>query len=356
VHSFRSQEQVALQQFSMPLPLAFLAGLAGRPQPGELVLEPAAGHGLLAWLAARSGSRLVLNEIDPDRAAALEEAFPGTSVTRHDAEMIDDLLSPANRPGLVLMNPPFSRSEGRGEDRYAGARHLCAAFARLAPGGRLVAIMPESFSEAGSGRDMRRRVEQQASLRLDALIARGAFARHGTGVAVRLLVLDKVESLQEPVRLQVESLDALLGPIAALAARSAACGTPEQVVRPGLSLFSRASATRTLAAPAPRSSAPAAEPLAYAILDEPAPAAEQVGIYLPYRPGRIAIPGASAHPTPLVESLAMGSIAAPRPDHVPLLPSAVVANGLLSEAQLETLIYAGSAFARDLSGRFSADE
>jgi hypothetical protein len=90
----------------------------------------------------------------------------------------------------------------------------------------------------------------------------------------------------------------------------------------------------------------------YDVLDEPAPAADQVGIYLPYRPSRVAIAGAASHPTPLVESIAMGSIAAPRPSHAPILTTGLVAGARLSEAQLETLIYAGSAFERDLPGRF----
>jgi hypothetical protein len=61
VQSTRSEEQVALQQFSTPLPLAFAAGLAASPRDGELMLEPSAGNGLLAWPAARAGARLVLN-------------------------------------------------------------------------------------------------------------------------------------------------------------------------------------------------------------------------------------------------------------------------------------------------------
>src|SRR3546814_4159305 len=58
-----------------------------------------------------------------------------------------------------------------------------------------------------------------------------------------------------------------------------------------------------------------------------------VGVYLPYRPSRIAIPCASAHPTALVESIAMGSITAPRPSYVPKLPAGVVDKRVLSDAQ-----------------------
>jgi predicted RNA methylase len=354
VQSYRSEAQVALQQFSTPLALAFLAGLAGQPGPADLVLEPSAGNGLLALWAERSGSALLLNERDGERLAGLAEAFRGSKTSGHDAELIDDLLAPDQSPSLVLMNPPFARSDGRGEDRHAAARHLLASLARLSAGGRLVAVMPESFSAAGTGRELRAKACRLARLRLDALISPGAFERHGTNVAVRLVVFDKVgASAREPVCGKVETLEALLATIRKLPGRSCV-GEPPLRASPSLSLFRRPAEAR--AAPVPRPplapGAGACVPLLYRALEQPAPAQEQVGIYLPYRPSRIVIEGASAHPTPLVESLAMGSIAAPKPDHVPLLPSRLVADGLLSEAQLETLIYAGTAFARDLPGRF----
>src|SRR5690606_40328540 len=77
-------------------------------------------------------------------------------------------------------------------------------------------------------------------------------------------------------------------------------------------------------------------------------------LYLSYRPSRIAIDGAPVHPTPLVESVAMGSVTAPVPDSRPLVPRGWRDRALLSEAQCETLVYAASAFARDLPGRYRA--
>ncbi len=354
VQSFRSEEQVELQQFSTPLTLAYLAGLAARPRAGETMLEPSAGNGLLAWPAARAGAELWLNELDSGRRSSLAEAFPSASLSAHDGELIDDLLPPACCPSLVLMNPPFSRSGGRGPDRYAAARHLSSALDRLASGGRLVAIMPESFNAFGTGRDLRAGIERRAALRLDLLIAPGNYAKHGTGIAVRLLVLDKLTSNENGIRETVNSLDRALALVEALAPRESHAAPDLPNARRAPSMF----ACRTTRS-APVASAPAfvsrptlPEPLAFDILDEPAAASEPVGIYLPYRPSRISIPDAAPHPTPLVESLAMGSIAAPRPDAVPLLPARLVEDELLSNAQLETLIYAGSAFQRDLAGRF----
>ncbi|HEY7810926.1 MAG TPA: strawberry notch family protein [Allosphingosinicella sp.] len=357
VQSYRSEGQVALQQFSTPLTLAFLVGKAAQARLGDLVLEPSAGNDLLAWPAARAGARLSLNELDPDRRASLSDAFSGAQVTGHDAELIDDLLAAGVRPDLVLMNPPFARSDGRGEDSHAAARQMGSALARLAPGGRLVAIMPESFSETGSGRHLRARADRQASLRLDLLIPRGAFARQGTGVAVRLVVYDKVPADElAAIRGWIDGLEALLRRIDELPDRAPAPGSSGGGVATAAatSLFRRSPTSVRPASPVPppRGRADPAAPLAMAILEDPAPTADQVGIYLPYRPSRVAIAGARPHPTPLVESLAMGSIAAPKPCHVPRLPGRLVEEGLLSEAQLETLVYAGSAFEQDLPGRF----
>src|SRR3546814_15939883 len=44
------------------------------------------------------------------------------------------------------------------------------------------------------------------------------------------------------------------------------------------------------------------------------------------------------------------------PGLVPQLPSSIIAEGVLSAAQAETLIYAASAHARDLPGRFEPDD
>ena len=61
----RSEAQVALDQFSTPPHLAALAVLAARVRPGDRVLEPSAGTGLLAAVVEACGGRLSLNEIAP---------------------------------------------------------------------------------------------------------------------------------------------------------------------------------------------------------------------------------------------------------------------------------------------------
>ena len=54
----RSEDMNAFQQFSTPIELGWAAVTAARVQPGEVVLEPSAGTGLLAILAQLHGGSL----------------------------------------------------------------------------------------------------------------------------------------------------------------------------------------------------------------------------------------------------------------------------------------------------------
>ena len=111
------------------------------------MLEPSAGTGLLAIFAELAGGSLVLNELADTRAHLLDRLFPGVAVTRHDAAHIHDHLDAGIRPSVVLMNPPFSVAahvDGRVAD--AALRHIASALARLAEGGRLVAITGANLS------------------------------------------------------------------------------------------------------------------------------------------------------------------------------------------------------------------
>ncbi len=347
--SVRTEEQLALQQFSTPAPIAWLLGQAAALTSDDTLLEPSAGTGMLAWPAARAGARLLLNEIDPVRRLCLAEAYPKALVTGHDGELIDDLLPSDLRPTVVIMNPPFARSEGRGSDRHAADRHLIGAAKRVPVGGRMVALMPP-----GSSRDV---LGVTWTCRLDLMLGRGLYAKHGTGIAVRLFVWDKVVSDGDPIVAEAETLDAalpLIGRVPPRAGRGTPPFAPPASARPARASLFRSSLPHPRAAPSPRPEKidRAARPLRVIPLDEPSPTGDPVGIYLPWRPSRIRLPDAQDHPTPLVESLAMGSIAAPRPAYAPLLATAIITGGELSAAQLETLVYAGAAFERDLPGRF----
>ena len=192
-HTRRSEEAQAFQQFSTPIPLGLAALTAAALTPADRVLEPSAGMGLLAILAEMSGSDLILNELAETRADLLASLFPAIAVSRFDAAQIDDHLDRAATPSVVIMNPPFSvmaNVSGRVAD--AAYRHIASALARLAPGGRLVAITGANVSpELPAWRDSFVRLQERGRVVFTAAIAGSVYAKHGTTIETRLTVIDK---------------------------------------------------------------------------------------------------------------------------------------------------------------------
>ena len=119
--------------------------------------------------------------------------------------------------------------------------------------------------------------------------------------------------------------------------------------RPGIPRTVRAHAMRPsgIAAPTPD---PAAVELAYeTVVWTPAEGGRITdALYEEYALQSIRIPGSQPHPTKLVQSAAMASVAPPIPSYRPHFPAHISANGLLSDAQLESVIYAGEAHADHL--------
>ena len=192
-HTRRSAESEAFQQFSTPTPLGFAALTAAAIGPADRVLEPSAGTGLLAILAEIAGGALVLNELAETRSALLASLFPAIPVTRFDAAQIDDHLDPAAVPSVVLMNPPFSAMANvAGRMADTAYRHIASAFARLADGGRLVAITGANFGpDAPAWRDAFVRLQERGRIVFTAAIDGAVYAKHGTTIDTRLTVIDK---------------------------------------------------------------------------------------------------------------------------------------------------------------------
>ncbi len=353
-HTVRSEDQIAFQQFSTPPALACLAVHLARLASDDVLLEPSAGTGIIASLAKSAVRQCLLNELEPTRADLLEGLFPEASVYRHDGAKIAALLAGTERSSVIVMNPPFSISQSRGEDQNTAARHLRAALDHLVPGGRVVAIMPDWFTPSARGAEVFRRTLEGARIALSLRLDKGGYAKHGTGIAVRLLVIDKVPgdtSVSTINRASVSELFAAIGAVPARAALRQAAVAATTRPKPSLFRAIKSGPARPVIVRAPQSNE--VRPIAYQVLDEPAAMGEQRGVYADYRPSRVVIPEAGEHPTHLVESAAMASISAPRPQYVPCLPERTVTARLLSAAQLETVIYAGEAWSRDLHGRFT---
>ncbi|WP_157016661.1 strawberry notch family protein [Mesorhizobium xinjiangense] len=361
-HTRRSEESQALQQFSTPVPLGLAAVTAAAIMPNDIVLEPSAGTGLLAILAEITGGTLLLNELAETRADLLAFLFPACDLTRVDAAQIDDHLAANAVPSVVLMNPPFSalaNVSGRVAD--AGFRHIASALNRLAPGGRLVTITGANVGpDLPDWREAFVRLQDRGTVIFSATIAGSVYARHGTSFPTRLTVIDKAPAddpaivpaspgIAPDVATLLDWIEAQVPPRLPVVSAPRLTATPRTV----RSYLARSAASRPSAAIA---ADPEGVELAYETADwTPAEGARLTdAIYEEYGLQSIRIPGARAHPTKLVQSAAMASVAPPKPSYRPMLPANILE--FLSDAQLETVIYAGEAHSDYLAGSWTISE
>jgi len=108
--SQRSSNRIALQQYSTPLPISFIAGNWVAQKNPLTILEPNAGNGML--VLAFNPDRVTANEIDADRLRNLgEQGFK--EVTNQDA-----LLPFDGEYDAIMMNPPFGPSKQITIDGY----------------------------------------------------------------------------------------------------------------------------------------------------------------------------------------------------------------------------------------------
>ncbi len=359
-HTRRSEVGQALQQFSTPLGLAYVAATAAMIEPADVVLEPSAGTGMLAVHAERMRASLVLNELGETRAELLSRVMDAP-VSRLDSASIDDRLPACHRTTVVLMNPPFSAiAHVDRAMKDAALRHIASALARLEAGGRLVAITSASCGPHNeSWRAAFEALQQSGRIVFTAAIDGRIYRKHGTTIETRLTVIDKVPAddstqfvpctgLAPDAATLLQWVERLVPPREPMAPppQATLVGTPSTpTVR-----------TRRVAAPLESDMTVEADELAYQAVDW-TPATEQLGntIYEAYGLQSLVIPGAQPHPTPLVQSASMASVAPPRPDYRPHIPAVLVANGTLSDAQLEAIIYAGEAHSGHLSGAWTVD-
>lgn len=147
-------------------------------RPGEKVLEPSAGSGaLIDALPAEVRGQVDAYEVSSQLRDILTEK--GVNLAGRDFTE-----APAGADyDKIIMNPPFEN----GQD----IDHVRAAYDRLKPGGRMVAIMGEGafFRSDRKATDFRAWLDEQGGT--SEKLPEGSFKSSGTGTATRLVVIDK---------------------------------------------------------------------------------------------------------------------------------------------------------------------
>ncbi|MFT8946001.1 MAG: DUF4942 domain-containing protein [Acetobacter aceti] len=150
---------------------------------GMTVCEPSAGKGALVdALLETPAASITAVEKNAGRADFLTERYAGNPrvMTRRG-----DWLDPdTGRYDRIVMNPPYSSGQW--------IRNLLVAWERLAPGGRLVALVPNGTGTGpGALKAKAAALIRQAALVED--VPAGAFKAAGTMISTRIVVLDKPE-------------------------------------------------------------------------------------------------------------------------------------------------------------------
>ena len=351
--TLRTTEMEQFQQFSTPPHLAYAVAWAANLKPTDVVLEPSAGTGCLTSWAVNAGVRAIYaNEIHPRRADILEQ-FKLTAVWREDALHIHNLIPEGVHPSVVLMNPPFSKNVKTGSkaNSMVAALHVEAALKTLAPGGRLVTVLPGHYGIDSPNRpqyalDWWNGIFRQYTVQGCINVPGKLYRKYGTSYDVCIAVIDRLAPSDAAGTRQgtIVTVADLLDAMCPIRDRRAESQVP---MRSG-ELFGVASFMSAFAPAQTDDKGELPEEASeqqVQVVNEPVdggPLTEAV--YEAYKPQRLRIVGAKPHPTPLVQSAAMASVLPPVPNYAPMLPQHLIDEGILSDAQLEAITYAGMAF------------
>ncbi len=407
----RTAEMESYQQFSTPPNIAYLAAWAANINNADVVLEPSAGIGGLALWGKAWGATVYANELSTRRLEFLNQlGLDGTF--NLNAEQIDNLLPDNIKPSVVVMNPPFSATAGRmDKNNTANAkRHIEQALERLEPNGRLVAILGNGMADnTPAFRVWWNKLRSEYNVRANIRIDGSNYRKYGTTFDVQLVVIDKTgpntEQTLTGTYKDLSEIPALLegirnGRQAAIrdsnvslerdtatradtrqqgdidsSARSATDVLGEQqksedsVRTPDGQRAKRNNGTRNNRAEGDSKTVSENTERGHnsrvdgsntgtrmvlsrstdtdldgrTVLEE-----NPDSVYSTYVPRKVHIEGAKKHPARLVESAAMAAVEPPNVTYTPSLPASIATKGILSDAQLENVVYAGQAHAQTL--------
>ncbi len=165
---------------------ADLVALAGI-EPGMTVLEPSAGHGMLAEAARAAGAKVDAVELAGDLREILQAKGFGLVGSDFMA------TTPAQSYDAVVMNPPFSND--------MDIDHVRHAYDHLKPGGRLVAIVSATAGDRQNNKNKAFREWFDGLGGSEQAMPDGAFkaSLNPTDVRTKIFVIDKPANEVKPL-------------------------------------------------------------------------------------------------------------------------------------------------------------
>ncbi|MFM5478279.1 LPD38 domain-containing protein [Aeromonas veronii] len=165
---------------------ADLVALAGI-EPGMTVLEPSAGHGMLAEAARAAGAKVDAVELAVD----LREILQAKGFGLVGGDFMD--TTPAQSYDAVVMNPPFSND--------MDIDHVRHAYDHLKPGGRLVAIVSATAGDRQNNKNKAFREWFDGLGGSEQAMPEGSFkaSLNPTDVRTKIFVIDKPANEAKPL-------------------------------------------------------------------------------------------------------------------------------------------------------------
>ena len=310
------------QQFSTPPTIAYAANWAANIKATDIMFEPSAGIGGIAVFSKKDGAKVYINELDKRRLEMIKN-LPFDGFYNEDAEQINNIFGGKIEPTVIVMNPPFSSSAERNMHNIKiGAKHIEEALKFLAPNGRLVAIVGESMADgAPAFRDWWRGIKEKYNVKANIGIDGKNYSKYGTTFGIQLVVIDKNGATAGTVKTDfaenVLDLQNMLESIRNNRPKFAHDGIDD-----------RQPDTTKLTKPVKRE-----------LTDS---------IFEQYEPQPLLFENVQPHPANISESAAMSAIQPPPATYKPHISQELIDRGILSDVQLEAIIYAGKSHRQTL--------
>ena len=196
----RNKAQEGIDYFPTPEPIGFKMVEWLGLKPGDRALEPSAGHGAISRYFGTE-TRNTIVEPSAELATLAKMRLAG-----NNSRVFNDVfekLEAVNHYEGIPMNPPYGQG---GKTAY---EHVAKAYKHLAEGGRLIAIVPDGPAANKRFEDWffneNDKELKKAVLMGEIKLPQVTFKRAGTGVATKIIVIDKYSDEADRAKANAEA-------------------------------------------------------------------------------------------------------------------------------------------------------